>query len=93
MSLLRTLYRLEFKTHEKLLEIKLQLAELTEKIEKIRANALENLTNLAILSAASQSIAPAAQEGWLATIPADRPPNRANPMITFGAKSFINSKK
>ena len=45
----------------------------------------QNRTNRATLSAASQSIAPALDMGWEATMPAVRPLKRPNPMITLVA--------
>ena len=53
---------------------------------------LQSITNRAALSAALTSSAPPRNLGWLATMPAARPPNRAKPVTRFFAQSgFIQS--
>ncbi len=55
------------------------------------ANALQRLTKRAALSAESLSRIPPSCLGWLATIPAGRPPKRAKQvMIVFAHWPFMS---
>ena len=56
-------------------------------------NASHSHTNRAALSAPFTSSAPPRNMGWLATIPAGRPANRANPVTRFRAQSGFIGKK
>ena len=56
-------------------------------------NASQSQTKRAALSAAFTSSAPPRTIGWFATMPAGRPPNRANPVTRFFAQSGFIGKK
>ena len=65
----------------------------SSKVTSGMLKASQKRTKRAALTEASMSRQPARTEGWLATIPALRPPKRAKPTTMLGAYAAWTSRK
>ena len=65
----------------------------SSKVTSGMLKASQNLTKRAPFTDASMSRQPARCAGWFATMPTERPPNRANPTMMLRAKCSCTSRK